>query len=319
MEASDYCKARNIGKTGMLTPLLVPSFSSMAFPNPSDVQLVMNQMKTHLAISSLVSAYDLHSGFLSKEITMSDIVILDSGNYERRVLEDLGCRVQWTENELAATVDSIVPLTQVAIVNYDQPGPIERQVDLALSFFASRSKHLSDFLYKPLTPNDSYIDLNEIEKNVDILLDFDIFGVTEKEPGSSLLEKCKNLTRIRKCFTLAGHNIPIHIFGCFEPLKIILLFMCGGDVFDGLTWARYAFRGNSIIYPGSIPFLDRKWSTADSTIARLSTSQSLSQITDLMFRLRLFAKGQNYHELAIGEEAMDSVKAIMERVGNESS
>src|SRR5260221_13350584 len=44
-------------------------------------------------------------------------------------------------------------------------------------------------------------------------------------------------------------DIPIHIFGCFDPQTIPYLFFSGADIFDGLSWMRYYFRdGHSFYY-----------------------------------------------------------------------
>ncbi len=35
--------------------------------------------------------------------------------------------------------------------------------------------------------------------------------------------------------------IPLHIFGCLTPKEIIMYYLCGADIFDGLSWQRYFF------------------------------------------------------------------------------
>jgi hypothetical protein len=59
MESSKLFKKRHIGKTGIKTPMIVPSFSSTAFSRPSEMVVAINSMRSHLGASSLFSAYDI--------------------------------------------------------------------------------------------------------------------------------------------------------------------------------------------------------------------------------------------------------------------
>lgn len=277
----------------------------------------MESLKPHLTISCLVSAYDIHRGYVSGEISLSDLVFIDSGNYERRILEGQGIQVEWTRGEHEATVDSVVPLTQVAVVNYDEPGTVADQVKSADSFFGVRPKFVSDFLCKPTSTDSDYVAIRDIERNADILSRYDVFGVTEKELGTSPVERCVNLARIRRCFEAAGQDTPIHVFGCLEPVSMVSLALSGGDVFDGLTWARYAFAGDMLVYPGTAQLLGLDWSTDDVTALRATAARNLSSLIELMFRIRSYARTRDFAELGLGKESTAVVKSIMERVYQE--
>ena len=156
-----------------------------------------------------------------------------------------------------------------------------------------------------------------MEKSVDMFRDFDVLGVTDQEPGPSLIEKCKNLARIRRSLTSEGLDIPIHIFGCFEPMSIILMCLLGGDIFDGLSWTRYSVGEDNLRTAGSISFFERKWSIDDTAIRRMSTSQNLSQMTELMFRLRSFARTHDYATLGLSEKTEDLAKSILTQATKE--
>ena len=313
MGKNDLCRNRKVAKTAVEAPLLVPSFSSAAFPRATDIRFALDDLKPHLTISSLVSAYDIHHGYVGKEISLSDLVFIDSGNYEKRILEGMGLPVEWSRKAHEDTIDSINPLSQVGIVNYDEPGTIADQVKSARSFSETRPNFVSDFLCKPVTSESDYLNLKEVEKSAGSLSEFDIIGVTEKELGSSPVERCTNLLGLRKSLESVGLNTPIHIFGCLEPIGIVLLAMCGGDIFDGLTWARYAFHGDILVYPGSAQLLGQQWSEDDSVVQRSLAVRNLNSLTELMFRLRSYARSHDFDELGLGEETAHLVKSIMER------
>jgi hypothetical protein len=277
----------------------------------------MDDLKSQLAIASLVSAYDIYHDYADREVALSDIVIIDSGNYEKRFFESRGCAVRWTRDLHTAVIDSISPLTQVAIVNYDEPGPLADQVNSARSFFEKYPQYAKDFLCKPQTIESSFVDVRSMVKGIEMFRDFDVLGVTYQELGPSLIEKCKNLLRLRRSLNSAELDVPIHVFGCFEPLSIVLMFILGGNIFDGLTWIRYALRDDVMVARGSIPFFDRKWSTDESDIRQMSASENLSHMTGLMFRMRSFARTHDYTELGLSKKLEDSAKSILLQVAKE--
>ena len=59
--------------------------------------------------------------------------------------------------------------------------------------------------------------------------------------GKSMKERLIFLSELRDCLTKENIYTPIHIFGGLEPLMTPLYFMAGADIFDGLSWLRYAF------------------------------------------------------------------------------
>jgi hypothetical protein len=100
-------------------------------------------------------------------------------------------------------------------------------------------------------------------------------------------------------------------------MSIILMCLLGGDIFDGLSWTRYSVGEDSLRTAGSIAFFERKWSIDDIAIRRMSTSQNLSQMTELMFRLRSFARTHDYATLGLSEKTEDLAKSILTQVTKE--
>lgn len=308
LELDDCIRRRIIAKTGTETPLLVPSFSSVAFSDSAEVRSALGELRPFITLSSLVSAFDIHSGFVSREIDQSDIVFVDSGNYERGYLEGLKLPVDWTRAKFEATIDSIVPLTQLAVVNFDQPGPLVDQVKSASAFFEKHPRFIRDFLYKPRSEGHSYVDISELIRNIDLVGAFDIIGVTEKELGPSLLEKCSNLVRLRRSLNLAGKSTPVHVYGCFEPINVILMTICGADIFDGLTWSKYVMSGSLVVYKGLVPFLSKRWALDDAALIKASATEYLRQMNELMFKLRSFVQNHDYNWLGLPEETLRGIK-----------
>ena len=41
---------------------------------------------------------------------------------------------------------------------------------------------------------------------------------------------------------------PIHVFGSLDTVTTPMYFLAGADIFDGLTWLRFAFHGGYTVY-----------------------------------------------------------------------
>jgi hypothetical protein len=58
----------------------------------------------------------------------------------------------------------------------------------------------------------------------------------------------QNIAKLRNALTKAGIDIPIHVFGSLDSVTTPLYFLAGADVFDGLTWLRFAFHEGQTLY-----------------------------------------------------------------------
>jgi len=239
MDTESVCRLRRIGKTTVVTPLLVPSFSSVA-SDEIIIQDVFSKLSDHMFEASLVSAYDLKYELIDKEeIWTSDVVFVDSGNHEVEYLRRMESRKlrDWSASIYSNLIDSLRPLTRVVLVNFDQKKHVRDQVDDAQELFAKHQEHANCFLVKPSSRVVHFVDVGALTKSVALLEPFDILGLTEKELGASLLNRCQNLLRIRAALNSINLPMPIHIFGCMDPLSILSYFLCGADIFDGTETA----------------------------------------------------------------------------------
>ncbi|MDP9454678.1 MAG: hypothetical protein M3Q60_02590 [Actinomycetota bacterium] len=249
MKVTEACRAREVPTAGFDTPLLVPSFSSRGFPN---LAVLYDFLSSEVPEASLISAYDLHHRSLPLEsVNGSDTVFVDSGGYEAKLtydpdeayVDDRRGNV-WSLAQYRSVLDGLEPFSQVVMVSFDHAGtlPLAEQVASARSLFAGYPRYASDFLAKPETTDAPFVNAASIAADIGTIAgSFCILGVTEKELGGSMLERCRNLLRIRGALREAGSETPIHVFGCLEPLSILSYFFCGADVFDGLSWLRFAF------------------------------------------------------------------------------
>lgn len=298
----DLCRA------GITGPLIIPSLSSKGFPivdGLSEVADVLVLGHTDMREAVLVSAYDLHHGYLRDVDEMFDshtysqtpfgtpeLLVVDSGGYELSADFETGEVSRgpreprpFTKKDYETLVDRLPESANVLIVSHDAPEECRpsysEQRAAAQEFFAARPQFRSNFLLKPQA-RERYIQPVALVPEMGNLRVFDVLGVTEKELGDSILERLVCLSRLRSMLDGEGLNkLPIHVFGGLDPLLTPLYFMCGAEIFDGLSWLKYAFQRDVAMHPDAAAVLgvhidDR--SERRSQFRHISNLRSLAQL-----------------------------------------
>lgn len=238
-------------------PILLPSFSSKGIPH---VKAIFDFMREYFSSSYLISAFDVDKGFIpSTDLFVPGLLFVDSGGYEANkqfdVFESYNEDVadkQWSIDKYQNVLNEIVskndPAKIVAtIFDVDIDSSFDEQLQKARNFKTNNSQIHVNFLIKPESGG-AQISLDRLKSIVPNLCEFDVIGVTEKEIGSNLVERMKNIQLLRSEMDKAGVNNPIHIFGCLEPAAIIAFTISGAQIFDGLSWLRYYMRSTGLFY-----------------------------------------------------------------------
>lgn len=304
MQLDEICKIRNIPIVDVSTPLIIPSFSSRGFP---DLKYIYEQTKDYITDVSLVSAYDLYHQYLEAEIYSSDLVFIDSGGYETQKIQSTSnlddiyaCKnsysvKSWNLDLHKTILKQLEPNSQFVFVSYDNwdnPKSTIDQIESARELFADFPEAASNFLYKPESRGSRYIDISELLKYVEKLDSFSILGITEKELGGSILERCQNLLKIRSALNEKGTSIPIHIFGCLDPGLIIAYFLCGADIFDGLAWLRYVFKEGLALYPSTATLRDRNWIYSEQDLTKFYSIENIQEFEYLRKAMKNFCQNR---------------------------
>ena len=237
------------------TPLLVPSFSSKGFPEVGDIVTYSSEL---IEGPALVSAYDLHYEAIAPPFDFASLLFLDSGGYEASKdveLSDYGDKkhlpADWQPSFHDAVIQNWKPRVPSVLISYDHPKerlPIPDQIARARQLAPGRTDVLRELLLKPETSLQSRLDITRVISHIHSLSAFDVIGITEKEIGSSLLERMKNIGLLRIALAKAGLETPIHIFGSLDTVTTPMYFLAGADIFDGLTWLRFAFQEGKTLY-----------------------------------------------------------------------
>lgn len=264
------------------TPLLVPSFSSKGFrvtKDRSEVRQALEMASEWLSDTMLVSAYDLAHELLPRPDALPatpELIIVDSGGYETRIEHDMSATVhwphkplQWDEKMHRAELGIWPDRFPASFVSFDDPStrlPVREQVRNASVLFDAYPNQLHTFLLKPETSDQKYLKsaIDAVVSVPHLLASFSFIGVTEKELGSSTIDRMYSVARLRLALDGAGIRAPIHVFGALDPMMCILFFLAGAEVFDGLTWLRYAFHEGMCIYQRNYAALKVGTSQRDS-------------------------------------------------------
>jgi hypothetical protein len=252
-------------------PLLVPSFSSKGAPftvspgnkenRTSAVAADLRYFSTFPSQSVLVSAYDLHFNHFRNGrstnaiqwLNKTRLIFIDSGGYELNLSFDsteskiphYEARSGYGQEQYIEVLKKITkePFSLI-IANYDHSSkikPIESQIKQARTLFREYGGTLSDFILKPWEVKGilSIDDLSPSE--IQNFRDFSVIGVTEKDLGKNLWDRITNIIKLRSRLNDESISTPIHIWGGLDPVITPLYYFAGAEIFDGVSWLRYAY------------------------------------------------------------------------------
>ena len=299
------------------TPLLIPSFSSRGFPSAtrdgkSEIERTLQIAGEFITDVVLISAYDIHYNHLPSPDRIQcrpDAIFVDSGGYEVSDDDDYSSVVEstirpnpWTREDLESVHDRWPPEVPAVFVSFDHPRkrkPLADQVRDARRLFRRHPEQLSLLLLKPETARQSTLDrtIRAALADPEQLGFFHIVGVTEKELGRTMLDRMAQISRLRKAMDSAGARAPLHVFGALDPLTVCLYYIAGAEIFDGLTWLRYAYHEGVCIYRHNFGALGCELSTRDDQIILRTMVNNVYALQSLRQHMQVFARTGEYCEL----------------------
>jgi queuine/archaeosine tRNA-ribosyltransferase len=266
----------------------------------------------------LVSAFDIHHKFVAKKyLKVPEILFVDSGGYEALYYDWL--KVEKWERSMYKDIldkwDQYIPAI-FASFDHDSFGlPIEKQIKREIEFLCKyRAHQMIEILLKP-GKGERYLDVNQVIANIDDLNHFNIIGVTEKELGPTFLKRLEFVATLRGQLDRVENDAPIHIFGCLEPILMVLYFLAGAEIFDGLSWSRYAYIDGGTVYNIEYGVLELGIDTHFTKLKEEILRRNLSYLKDFSHNMRRFVDTGNYEEF--GKSHMNKIKEIHETLYSE--
>lgn len=314
-------------------PLLVPSFTSKGFGEKkiqgkkrSEIVSIYNDFGGNdIRNSILISAYDMHHHYCKpeKNFTDKELIFIDSGGYE--LCKDYDCTEvkrphykprPFSKKNYISVLKNIPKNLPIIISNYDwgtSNNSVEEQILKAQSLFNQFPFFGHNFIAK--ARSQEVLDVDKIIINVKKLRRFHILGFAEKELGKNLLDKLVNTAQIRIALDRAEINMPIHIYGGLDPTITPLYFFAGAEIFDGVSWLRYAFKDGVAIYHDSHRILcpDLGVEVSDYQAFNHRISNNIVFLQKQMIHLRCFVnkKAKDFSMFGVNAEHYAKAYAVL--------
>lgn len=314
------------------TPMLVPSFSSKGFPASRDgkpwLSRVLETTSEWLTETMLISAYDIHHGYLPGPLELPctpELTIVDSGGYEAGFDEDLSAAAAkehqpkiWLPEDAKGVLDRWPDRFAAVFVSYDHPDrrlTLSEQVSEAKALFHHYPNQMSCLLLKPATTTQEFVKLvlDEVKENPGLIGGFDVIGLTEKELGSSMLDRMQRIAELRLALDDKGIPAPIQVFGALDPLSVCLYFISGAEIFDGLTWLRYAYLDGVCVYRANYGALSIGLDRRDLLVHAKTMTDNVNYLRSLELAMRRVALDNRVehfpHHVELLRRAFDDLRA----------
>ncbi len=110
-------------------------------------------------------------------------------------------------------------------------------------------------------------------------------------------------------------EIPIHVFGCLDPLNSVLFYLCGADVFDSLSWLRFAFLDNIGIYLEQAALLNGDFVLSDDEVRAVNWIKNLESLKKLQSAMKKYAESFNPADLPLSVDQREALRTILWKVG----
>jgi hypothetical protein len=252
----------------------------------------------------LISAFDIAKEYLKGPFDFAGAIFLDSGGYEIGPGSDLsdvssvpsGKPEEWSPEQHAAVLSSWPTNVPTVVISYDHPLvqlPVSEQISRARRS-AIPANAAREILLKPETRNQKFIQMDSIAAQVQHLHHFQAVGITEKEIGNSVLDRMRNIAHLRRELKRVHLDLPIHVFGSLDTITTLFYFIAGADIFDGLTWLRYAFNQGHTIYRQDYGIGEFGVDTKSPKVEALCWSKNYSYMREMQLEMRRFLIGHDF-------------------------
>ncbi len=254
----------------------------------------------------LISAYDYYNlerdGYLNTEEVRASFnhkfLFLDSGGFELQYSNN----DDWNPEKYKQVILELNPHFYVGydrIPSYERTSHTSEVISKSIDFLKKSDKSKQKVLLIHFSPkNNPQLEIKEIVEIIYQNYEFiDIIGFPEREIGSNIIQSCQFIKLFRDQLEKRQILKPIHIFGCFDPISVILFVLAGADIFDGLGWLKSSFDNGNLkkFEKSQLPFFNCKCIACnDVNWSKISSEEyekrllihNLHSVEDFFYELR---------------------------------
>lgn len=319
------CQKRNLvfpNGVAIRTPILVPSFSSRV----KEIGSIFEATKQFIDGPFLISLFDVAKGHVQAPLDFAAPVFLDSGGYEVSKQSDLSdvsdenTNVSaWSISEYQQAVKNWNSPVETVFISYDHPKKrctVAEQIKNAAAVELPPGPYARELLLKPETVSQSFLQMDSIAKSAGQMGQFAAIGVTEKEIGNSVFERMKNIASLRKKLHQVGIECPIHVFGSLDTVTTLFYFVAGADIFDGLTWLRYAYSGGRTLYRQDYGIVELNINMKAPKVEALCWSKNYQYLGEMQQTMRRFLHKEDFTVFGShGDRIRGAIENLHEELG----
>jgi hypothetical protein len=126
------------------------------------------------------------------------------------------------------------------------------------------------------------------------------------------------LAKLRMALDQLGIGAPIQVFGALDPISSPLYFLAGAEIFDGLTWLRFAYCGGFCVYQGNYTAIHVGIAPDDDFAVSKMFSDNYATLRDLQLGMQTFAANGDYAQFwPFAEKIEKAEKAMMAQLGKD--
>jgi hypothetical protein len=104
----------------------------------------------------------------------------------------------------------------------------------------------------------------------------------------------QNIARLRRALHKIGLETPIHVFGSLDTVTTPLYFLAGADIFDGLTWLRFAFHEGHTLYKQNYGALKLGVGTPAHVVDGRCWNNNYYYMKDMELEMRRYLNGYDF-------------------------
>ena len=230
----------SIGGTTVNLPCFFPSVSSVKTNlMPVDYVELLSAATYPLWLASAldIAACDSETGTrmmtaFSAAKSQGTVVLLDSGNYESFWKAD----ETWTADRFHGITASWPHQLCFCFDNQRPPACPASTVEEVVARVVEDQKHSAGTVLPIVHGNSST--LPEISYGVAQQLYPLMLAVPERALGDGIINRIRNVRRIRDRLDTLNQYCPLHLLGTGNPVSIAAYALAGADSFDGLEWCQ---------------------------------------------------------------------------------
>ncbi len=125
----------------------------------------------------------------------------------------------------------------------------------------------------------------------------------------------KNIAQLRRALDKVGLDTPIHVFGSLDTVTTPMYFLAGADIFDGLTWLRFAFHTGYTVYKHNYGALKFGIATGADVIDGRCWNDNYYYMKDMELEMRRYLNDRDfsvfrYHSDLFRSALQNTIEAI---------